>query len=101
MKKYLTTLAIVLTLAVTSCAHMRSNQTKTTTYDTNNVPIITEVTTFTGYTLFDAENSLTKFAANQTGTNQSTYFGGLNQNSSSSNLVAIAQILLQLAAKAP
>jgi hypothetical protein len=110
MKKLLIVGAVA--IIATGCAYMKSNTYSETRYETNSVAIVYQSTHARAFTFFDANSSLTKFrngsAQTQWGSNSiapGTYASGLDQSSSSSNLLAIAQVLSQaamaIAAKAP
>lgn len=77
-------------LLLTGCAFIHSKTLRTT----DSKGVVTETTTATGYSLFDANNSLAKFR-NQSGPSSptnfaaGTYVSQLNETSSTSNVVSI------------
>lgn len=88
-------------LLLSGCAFLHS----TTTRTTDAKGVVTEKTTATGYALFDANSSLMKFR-NQSGNSSPTNFAagtfvqGLNEQASSSNVVAILHELGNIAGQA-
>lgn len=88
-------LTIVSIVFVTGCAYTKSNTYSKTTIGTNGVPIVEQYTHARAFTFFDAQSQLAKFrngsSTTQWGTNTispGTWASGLNESSSSSNLVA-------------
>lgn len=85
-------LAMVAVLLLAGCAYMHSTTTRATDPKTG---VITETTVATGYTMFDGNAQLAKFSNRSgyvDGTNRlapGTYVSGLQESSSSSNLVLI------------
>lgn len=88
-------------LLLTGCAYLHS----TTTRSTDKNGVVTESTVATGYALFDANSSLMKFrnqSGNSSPTNYApgTFVAGLNEQASSSNVVAIINALANVAGAA-
>jgi hypothetical protein len=85
---------------ITGCAYMKSNTHSLTSYTTNGVQMVEQDTRSRAWTFFDANSSLSKFrngSSNSTiGTNTiapGTYASGINESSSSSNLLnGVSQI---------
>jgi hypothetical protein len=97
MKKRL--LPLLLLALTPGCAYLCSN-TCEHALDANGKPVVRE-THARIYTLFDANSTLAKMKNSPTVTasNQwsaGTYIGGLNESSSSTNLVAALQVMSQI-----
>lgn len=94
---------------ITGCAFVSSHTvTPVVTFQGTNVIVKCQTTDARAWTFFDATSQLTRFHNSATvstyGTNQygpGTYVAGVNENSSSSNLVLLFQAAAQIAAKAP
>ena len=93
MKKLFYYTPIALTIILTGCAHISSTQTSRT-FDTNG-KIQSEKTTHAfAISFFDSNDAIAKYHADQTGTNQSTYVGGLTESATGTNAVALGQSLI-------
>lgn len=82
-------------LALAGCAHMASTTTQT------NKDGATTVTSMSAYTLFDGKSDLAKAANHVTPTTSGTTVSGLDQSSSTSNIVAIINAAATAASKIP
>lgn len=97
MKKIVS--AVVL-LALVGCAHMDS-ETRTPIFNGTNGPAFS-FTHMSATSFFDSSDNLTKAANHTAGTNGAgTYVSGLNETSSTSNLVNLLNAAAAIAAKAP
>lgn len=76
-------------LLLCGCAVLRST---TDTISPDGTKIHTQSTV---RTFFDSRSELTKFNNRSTATNAGTYIGGLNQESSSTNLTSLIQAVAQ------
>ena len=87
-----------LLLSVSGCAYMSSQTIRSTNPTTGTV---TEITRAKAYAVFDSNAALTKFSNRSgyvSGTNvyaPGTYISGLNESSSSTNLVSILSAVAQ------
>jgi hypothetical protein len=90
-------LTILLAVVGAGCARFTTIQSDTS-YDTNGIPARTITTKVAAWTFFDANSALVKSKTINTDKSQSAELGGLNQNASSSNIVAAFQSMAQVAA---
>jgi hypothetical protein len=97
-------IAIAATIAALGCAHVSSHQTTSQSAwtTTNGIPVVTttQQTTASAWTCFDANDSISNFAAAQSLTNQSCGVTGLNVSSTSTNLNAIIAAVVSAAVSA-
>jgi len=92
-------LPILLVLGVAGCARFSTRQVDLS-YGTDGKPSRQITTRASATTFFEAKSALASFKASQTDKTQSATVGGLNQESTASNAVRIAEAVTEAAIRA-